>query len=262
MVLRQRASAVLADCRQIAPLAAAGPPRASSRSSGWGSWTRSRGCWFPHLPNHLLQTVDHVSFVSGLTSSHVDDILGRKLDLLLGVDEFDVLDGLESWPLIEEPYLIIAPPDVPIPTTAGDLTALSAKAAFVRYHPRRKIGVSIDRHLRRIGLDLPRTHEFDTPYGVAATVACGNAWAITTPLCIYEAGDLARRFRCLPLPGPVFKRRLSLISRVRELARVPREAADFAVQLLTSDLVPMVAAAAPWTMDSIVIGDKIRRTAA
>ncbi|MGI3904137.1 MAG: LysR family transcriptional regulator [Janthinobacterium lividum] len=261
VVLRQRASAVLADCRQIAPLLQE-VRRGKLPLIRVGLVDSFSRLLVPHLSNHLLQTVDHVSFVSGLTSSHVDDILGRRLDVFLGVDEFDEQDGLESWPLIEEPYLVIAPPETPAPTTVDELTALSAHAAFVRFHPRRKIGVSIDRHLRRLGLDLPRTHEFDTPFGVAATVACGNAWAITTPLCLYEAGDLARRVRCFPLPGPALKRRLSLISRVRELARVPREAAAFTVERLQSELLPHVVEAAPWAAEAITIGETIRKASA
>ena len=130
----------------------------------------------------------------------------------------------------------------------------------MRYHPRRKIGVSIERHLRRVGVELRRAYEYDTPFAVAATVAKSGAWAITTPLCIFEAGSLAQDFICLPLPGPGFKRRLSLISRVRELARVPREAADFAIARLSSELSPAIAEIAPWCSPSIAIGDQIRRS--
>jgi DNA-binding transcriptional LysR family regulator len=257
VVLRQRASALLADARQIAPLLLE-VRRGKLPLIRVGLIDSFSRLLVPRLPDHLLQLADHVSFVSGLTSSHVDDILGRRLDILLGVDEFDSLEGLESWPLIEEPYLLIAPPDTPAPTTVDDLAELSRSLTFVRFHPRRKIGVSIDRHLRRLGLELPRIYEFDTPFGVASTVARGKAWAITTPLCIFEAGDLVHRFTCLPLPGPGFKRRLSLISRVRELARVPRDAADFTVNLLTGDLLPMIGALAPGLAASIAVGDQIR----
>lgn len=257
VVLRQRASALLADCRQIAPLLQQ-VRRGKLPLIRIGLVDSFSRLLVPSLPNHLLQTVDHVSFVSGLTSSHVDDILGRRLDIVLGVDEFDGLEGLESWPLIDEPYLIIASTGTTAPTTADELRRLSAQAAFIRFHPRRKIGVSIDRHLRRLGLDLPRTHEFDTPYGVAATVAAGKAWAITTPLCLYEAGDLARRLRCFPLPGPALRRRLSLISRARELARAPREAADLTIRRLRGELLPSVVEVAPWAADAITIGESIR----
>ena len=259
VLLRQRASALITDARQIAPLLR--DVRRSKlpliRVGLVDSFSR---LLVPGLPNHLSRFADHVSFVSGLTSSHVDDLLGRKLDILLGVDEFEALDGLESWPLLEEPYVIIAPPNVPAPTTVAQLGELGKKLKFVRYHPRRKIGVSIDRHLRRLGIDLRRAYEYDTPFAVSATVAKGESWAITTPLCIFESGELAKNFACLPLPGPGFKRRLSLISRVRELARVPREAADFAIGRLNSELAPAIAQTAPWAPAAMAIGDQIRRS--
>jgi DNA-binding transcriptional LysR family regulator len=260
VILRQRASALLADARQIGPLLQE-VRRGRLPLIRVGLIDSLSRLLVPRLPDYLMQRADHVLFSSGLTSSHVDDILGRKLDILMGIDEFDFLDGLESWPLIEEPHLLIAPLGTSAPADLKDLVDLSRTCAFVRYHPRRKMGVSIDRHLRRVGLELPRTYEFDTPFGVAATVAKGNAWAITTPLCIFEAGDLVHKFACLPLPGPSFKRRLSLISRVRELARLPRETADFTVGLLMSELMPTIDAYVPWLAPSIVVGEQIRRRA-
>jgi DNA-binding transcriptional LysR family regulator len=259
VVLRQRASVLLADARQITPLLRE-VRRGKVPLIRVGLIDSFSRLLVPCLPDHLLQRADHVSFVSGLTSSHVDDILGRRLDILLGVDEFDKLEGLDSWPLIEEPYLIIAPLGTPPPADIMDLADLSRALAFVRYHPRRKIGISIDRHLRRVGLELPRTHEFDTPFGVAAMVANGRAWAITTPLCIYEAGDLKNHFACLQLPGPELKRRLSLISRARELARVPQMTAGFTAQQLASELLPMIRSLAPWLETSTLIGEQIRRS--
>ena len=197
VLLRQRASALLADARQIAPLLR--DVRRSKlpliRVGLVDSFSR---LLVPDLPNHLRRFADHVSFVSGLTSSHVDDLLGRKLDILLGVDEFEALDGLESWPLLEEPYLIIAPPQAPAPATVAELGELGKKLQFVRYHPRRKIGLSIERHLRRLGVELRRAYEYDTPFAVSATVAKGESWAITTPLCIFRSGRAGKRisFAC------------------------------------------------------------------
>lgn len=259
VLLRQRASALIADARQIAPLLR--DVRRNKlpliRVGLVDSFSR---LLVPDLPNHLSGFADHVSFVSGLTSSHVDDLLGRKLDILLGVDEFEALDGLESWPLLEEPYVVIAPPEAPAPATVTEFAELGRKLKFVRYHPRRKIGVSIERHLRRLGVELRRTYEYDTPFAVSATVAKGEAFAITTPLCIFESGELARDFVCVPLPGPGLNRRLSLISRARELARAPRETADFAIGRLNSELLPAIAKMAPWASSAIAIGDQIRRS--
>jgi DNA-binding transcriptional LysR family regulator len=257
VVLRQRASSLLTDARLIAPLLQE-VRRGKLPLIRVGLVDSFSRLLVPKLPHYLMQRADHVSFVAGLTSSHVDDILARRLDILLGIDEFDAVEGLEIWPLIEEPYLILMPRGTKPPATMQDLEELSRTLAFIRYHPRRKMGVSIDRHLRRVGLDLPRTHEFDTPFGVASMVASG-AWAITTPLCVYEAGELIQSVECFPLPGPGFKRRLSLLSRARELAKVPQATATFTTELLEKELIPMIRKHAPWIEASTLIGDQIRR---
>jgi hypothetical protein len=41
---------------------------------------------------------------------------------------------------------------------------------------------------------------------------------------------------------------------------VPREAADFAIARLSSELSPAISEIAPWCSPSIAIGDQIRRS--
>jgi DNA-binding transcriptional LysR family regulator len=260
VVLRQRASALLADARQIAPLL---------RQVRQGKLPLIRvglvdsmaRLLLPALSEYLLGFTDHVSFLTGFTSSHVDDIFRRRLEIFVGVDEFDVLDGLETWPVLDEPYIVIAPHDTPAIRTIDDLHKLSESLHFSRYHPRRKVGVAIERHLRRIGLELPRSQEFDTPFGVTASVATGRCWAITTPLCVFETQAFIDKFRCYPLPGPGFKRRLSLIARSRELADVPKRVADFACGRIRDDCLPVLAAHLPWVERSLSIGSTIQADA-
>jgi DNA-binding transcriptional LysR family regulator len=208
----------------------------------------------PSLPARLLEFADRVSFVSGLTSSHVDDISARRLDIFLGVDEFEALDGLETWALLDEPYIIALPRGTAAPGKLQDLLELSETLNFIRYHHRRKVGLAIERHLRRIGLELPRSLEFDTPYGVASAVAAGQGWAITTPLCVYESGALAEGIECHPFPGSAFQRRLALITRSRELARVPKEVTDIVTERLRSEFIPTMTGSSPWLKRMLIVG--------
>lgn len=260
VVLRQRASILLGEARQIAPLLQE-VRKGKLPAIRVGLIDSLARLLLPVLPGYLRRFAEQVSFVSGLTSSHVEDIFARRLDIFLGIDEFEELDGLETWPLLDEPYVVIAPPGAPALRTVKEVAELGRSLGFVRYHHRRKIGLAIERHLRRIGLNLPRSEEFDTPYGVTARVAAGGSFAITTPLCIYEAGGLGDRIECQPLPGPGFNRRLSLIARRRELARVPKEVAEFACRLLQEDYLPAMAARIRGIERSIIIGDEIQRRA-
>ena len=207
IVLRERATVLIADARQIAPVIKQVTKGQLSliRVGIVSSFTR---LLVPALPTFLLRYSDHVSFLSGFTASHMDDVDRRRLEIAVGVDEYDVRDGLETWPVLDEPHVVLVPADAPPVTSLEDLAKLTKTLRFSRFNTRRKIAVAIDRHLRRIGLSPPRTLEFDTPYALAASVAWGNCWAITTPLLVSETLSLIDHVRCDPLPGPGFRRRL------------------------------------------------------
>lgn len=222
--LRQRASALLSEARQIAPLLReAEHARLPLLRAGLVD-SLSRALMGP-LARALGERAEQVSLLSGLTASHAGALLTRQLDLLVGADELDEIEGLERWPLLSEPYLLLMPADRPAPARAGDLEEMARALPLVRYSARSKTGMEIERHLRRLRLDLPRPLEFDTPYGVTAAVADGAGIAITTPLCLVEAGLALDGFACHPLPGPGLARHLTLIARRQELGRLPREIA-------------------------------------
>ncbi|WAC27440.1 LysR family transcriptional regulator [Ancylobacter sp. SL191] len=222
--LRQRASALLSEARQIAPLLReAEHARLPLLRAGLVD-SLSRALMGP-LSRALGERAEQVSLLSGLTASHAGALLTRQLDLLVGADDLDEIEGLERWPLLSEPYVLLMPASAPVPARAGDLEDLARALPLVRYSARSKTGMEIERHLRRLRLDLPRPLEFDTPYGVTAAVADGAGFAITTPLCLVEAGLALDGFVCRPLPGPGLTRHLTLIARRQELGRLPREIA-------------------------------------
>jgi DNA-binding transcriptional LysR family regulator len=225
-LLRQRASALLSEARQIAPaLRDTGKSRYPLVRVGLvDSLTRALAA---PLGAHLAGLAEEVSIRSGLTAAHASALLTRQLDFLAGVDELEETEGLERHPLISEPYVLMLPAGLPAPGRVEDVAQLAASLPLVRFSARSKTGIEVERHLRRLKLDLPRRLEFDTPLGVAATVAAGAGFAVTTPLCIHEAGLDPSAFAVAPLPGPAFARSLTLVSRRQEWGRLPKEVAQF-----------------------------------
>ncbi|MCS0494390.1 LysR family transcriptional regulator [Ancylobacter sp. MQZ15Z-1] len=224
--LRQRASALLSEARQIAPLLReAEHARLPLLRAGLVD-SLSRALMAP-LAGKLDEMAEQASVLSGLTASHAGALLTRQLDLLVGADDLDEIEGLERWPLLSEPYVLLMPADVAPPARPADLVALTQTLPLVRFSARSKTGMEVERHLRRLRLDLPRRLEFDTPYGVTASVAAGAGFAITTPLCVFEAALALDGLACRPLPGPGLVRHLTLIARRQELGRLPREIAAF-----------------------------------
>lgn len=221
-LLRQRAGALIAEARQIGPLL---------RETEHGKLplirvgivdSLSRVLTAP-LASFLGTRADEVSILLGLTASHASDLLTRRLDLFLGVDDLEDWAGLERWQLAKEPYILLLPSEIDVPRTVGALKKLAQSLPLIRFSSRSQTGLEIEAHLRRLGLSVPRSFEFDTPYGVTSMVAAGSGFAITTPLCIREAALPEFRFVTAPLPGPQISRKLTLVARHRELGRLPRE---------------------------------------
>lgn len=225
--LRQRASALLSEARQIVPLLRETESSRLPLLRVGLVDSLSRVLMGP-LAGRLGEMAEQVSILSGLTAAHASALLTRQLDLLVGADALEEIEGLERWPLVGEPYVLLMPADRPAPTRVEDIADLARELAFVRFSARSRTGMEVDRHLRRLRLDIPRRLEFDTPFGVAAALGHGQGFAITTPLCVIEAGLPLEGLACRPLPGPGFRRQLPLIARRDELGRLPREIAAFA----------------------------------
>jgi DNA-binding transcriptional LysR family regulator len=226
-LLRQRAGALIAEARQIGPLL---------RETEHGKLplirvglvdSLSRALTAP-LAAYLATKADEVSILLGLTASHASDLLTRRLDLFLGVDDLEDWAGLERWQLAKEPYILLLPVGTEAPRTVVALRKLAERQPLIRFSSRSQTGLEIEAHLRRLGITAAPAFAFDTPYGVTSMVAEGRGFAITTPLCIREAALPAARLVTAPLPGPQISRKLTLVARHRELGRLPRELAEMA----------------------------------
>lgn len=232
-LLRQRAGALIAEARQIGPLL---------RETEHGKLplirvgivdSLSRVLTAP-LASFLGSRADEVSILLGLTASHASDLLTRRLDLFLGVDDLEDWAGLERWQLAKEPYILLLPEGTEAPRTVGALKKLVQSLPLIRFSSRSQTGLEIEAHLRRLGLSVPRSFEFDTPYGVTSMVAAGSGFAITTPLCVEEAAVPDARIVSAPLPGPQVSRKLTLVARHRELGRLPRELGEMVRSILVA----------------------------
>ena len=225
VVLRQRASVLLADARQIGALLHQVRQGKLSRLRVGLVDSLSRALTAV-LAGFMAEVAEQSSLLSGLTAAHATSLITRQLDLFLGAEELEDLEGLERHVLLEEPYVLLCPASMPPPPAdAGSLAAWGAQAPLLRFSARSRTGIEIERHLRRLRLEFARVQEFDTPFGIATAVAGGLGWAITTPLCIAEAAVQPGRWRCHTLAGPSLVRRLVLVAREGELGALPQKMA-------------------------------------
>ena len=231
-LLRQRAAALIEDAREIpALLRGAAQGRVPQLRVGLvDSLSRALSV---EVAQWLGARADQVSVLSGLTAAHASALLTRRLDMLIGVDDLQETPGLERYELVREPYVLLLAKGMESVRSVTDLKRLAERARFVRFSARSQTGVEIERHLRRLGFEPDRGLEFDTPFGVTASVARGGAFAISTPLCIHEAQLAAGKVQAMRLPGPRISRTLTLVARHRELGAIPRDFAKAVRQHLT-----------------------------
>lgn len=230
-VLRQRASMLLAEARQVGPLLhQLGKGRLPFLRVGLvDSLARALT---GQLAIFLDEAAVQSSILSGLTASHATALLTRQLDIILGVEDIEDAEGLERHLLLEEPYCLLRPVGMRCPDSLEDLARLGADQPMVRYSARSSTGQDIERHLRRLRLNFARHLEFDTPYGVTAAVAAGLGWAISTPLCLAEAALPDSGLHCQSIPGPALTRRVVLVARQGELGSLPARMAVFCRSIL------------------------------
>lgn len=224
-VLRQRAAALLAEARQIAPLlTAADHGRLAQVRVGLVD-SLSRALTLP-VAEFLRTRADSVHVQSGLTAAHAGALLTRNLDLFIGVDELSEVAGLQRIELFREAYMLILPKGRPAPQSLAALAEIAVTLPLVRYSTRSKTGMEIERHLRRLSLNIAPGNEFDTPFAVTEMVAAGHGFAITTPLCLAEARPAPGTIEAVALPGPKLTRTLTLVARRQELGTLPRDLAS------------------------------------
>jgi len=251
-ILRQRAATIIAEARQIGPLLkeTARGRFALLRAGLVDSLSRTLNA---KIAAFLSARADQVSVLTGLTAAHAGALLTRNLDLFIGVDALVEVAGLERIELLTEPYILIVPANHKPPRTMAEITALARRLKFVRYSARSRTGADIERHLRRSGVEIPTTVEFDTPQGVTALVANGEGFAISTPLCLVEAHPPEKSVLAAPLPGPQLSRTLTLVARSNELGGLPLALANDCRETLEEVTLPAVRQAMPWLGDAMAL---------
>lgn len=185
----------------------------------------------PQLVRALSARSHRVRLFSGLSPALNQQFVDRQMDVL--ITSGDPGDGLpiERLPLLTEEYCVVAPPGLDL-SRPGSLTDLSRTLAFMNYSARSVIGVQITSYLRGTDPGLSRAFEFDATDPLLALVAAGLGFAITSPLCLWQARHYAAQVQVRPLR--VFQRGgvpYAPLSRQLYLASHPGELGDLAGEM-------------------------------
>lgn len=253
MVLQHRAAALVEDASTMATVVRqVGASKARELRIGIiDSFASTVG---PGLIRALLPEVARLSFMSGLAHDQAEGLLTRSLDLIISSDVMDDVDGIERYPILTEPFLLLLPDRIAAKMPNPDLKALAASHSLIRYSARSMIGTQIERHLRRLGVKAPLLLEVDASDSLFAVVAEGLGWGIATPLCVLQARSWTEGICILPFPAPHFVRQLHLFSRTGELGGLPGRVAQLACDIFRRDCVSELFRLVPWLRGHVTIG--------
>ncbi|MEO7729258.1 MAG: LysR family transcriptional regulator [Burkholderiales bacterium] len=207
----------------------------------------------PSLIRSLLSQVERLAFRSGLAHDQAEGLLSRNLDLIISSDAMDDVDGLDRYPILTEPFVLLLPEKLAAANAKPELKTLASGHALIRYSARSQIGAQIERHLRRLGVKAPRLLEVDATDALMAMVGAGLGWAIATPLCLLQARSQIANIRVLPFPAPGFNRQLHLFARAGEYGELPQRVAQLACDILKRDCVPELRKLVPWLRGQFAI---------
>ena len=182
----------------------------------------------------------------GLTPAHVNDLLERRVDVIVASDTMAEHDGLSRFPILTERFVLLHPAArTPGREGAVDLADLAGQLPFIRYTSRSTTGAIIERYLRRLRVSDTRRIEVDNADMMCALVGNGVGWAITTPLHIMQTLQRLEGVRVDTLRAPVPERSVTLITRAGEFEETASMHAAEARRLLQERYLPLLFDAVP-----------------
>ncbi len=166
-----------------------------------------------------------------------EELEAQRLHLAVSAHSGEVLEGVVEYPLVQDPFILVAPKGVEQPMQ---------ELPFLRYAREQLISRQIEGHLARQQMEFEERFEIGSHLALMAMVARGLGWAITTPLGYMRAARFHDGLEAHPAPFGEFARRISLITRSDWSDQVPQEVADMIKRLMQSQIVDPALAQLPW----------------
>ena len=195
--------------------------------------------------------IESLTLWSGFVAEHYEALIDRRVDVIIATDVVDNVTELSSFEILKEPFIIVLP--VNAPCSGEDIGELAAALPLLRYSARNLTGRTVDQHLRRLRLSIPRRIAFDSSWSVGRMIKAGRGWAIMTPLCLLEANLNPDEARCVEFPGVSFSRRIHVVARSGELMDMPHQIAQVCRQTLDNEVREEISAFAPWLDEQFVV---------
>ncbi|MDZ4239049.1 MAG: LysR family transcriptional regulator [Hydrogenophaga sp.] len=246
-VLRERATRLLGQARNLVEQvrATARHEHARIHLGCVDSFAATVG---PRLIRALSGSAQQMLMWSGLTPTLTEQLRGRELDFAICTDSAIDDPRIVQRLLFSESWVAVFPKAHAVPglTSVRALSDLPAGLPLIRYSQRSVIGQQIERFLRHIGVQAPRTYEFDATDPLLSLVASGLGWALSTPLCLLQSRQYLDDVVVMPIPTTrLGQRHFFLLSREDEWAGLDDHIARITRDVIRQDTAPAIRRAMP-----------------
>ncbi|MFK4444296.1 DNA-binding transcriptional LysR family regulator [Caballeronia udeis] len=171
----------------------------------------------PELIRALSGSSRQIALWSGLTPGLTKQLHDREIDLAVCTQTVISDPRIVEIPLFSEAFVAVASRRFLASRPAADWRLLASSLPLIRYTGRSVIGQQVERFARHLGIDSPRRYEFDATDPLLSLVAAGLGFAISTPLCLWQARHYLDEIDVLPLPpGGLARRGFFLLHRESE----------------------------------------------
>lgn len=184
--------------------------------------------------------VQTISIMRGISRNHTQDLLNREIDVAITSDALYEHEAIERHELVQESFILLLPKGANV--RGSDLRTIAARLPFLRYTSRTQSGQLIERHFRRLRLDISPNFLFEAPDDLIAGVAAGYGWSVITPTQLaYSLTDLST-VEVARFPSPGLSRTITLIARRGEFPNVAAQLAMICRRVLRDKVQPRVSA--------------------
>lgn len=202
----------------------------------------------PLLVKRQLDATRRWRIWAGINPANHAELLSHSADIVMTTShELDIVEGLESHPIMAEPFVLVMPASYTEPVSWEMLCT----KPFVRYSLRSTIGQQIEQQIRRLRLQLPVKVEFDSVVGQLQAVTDGLGWSITTPLCLLQSLPFLHKLRVERIKKGEFYRAIKMVARQGDLGKLTQVLADETRDILKQECLPKLYSTLPWIEERI-----------
>lgn len=200
----------------------------------------------PELIRAVSGSARQIALWSGLTPGLSKQLHDRELDLAVCTQTTLNDARIVEVPIFSEAFVVVVSRAWLAERKNVDWRTLALELPLIRYTARSVIGQQVERYARHLGINSPRRYEFDATDPLLSLVAARLGFAISTPLCLWQARHYLPDIAVLPLPsGRLGRRDFFLLHRQGEWDAFGQEIVALTRRVIDGTIRPALLRALP-----------------